>query len=235
MLAPDASENALRSFFHKHRIAEISELFRLLETRSRMSVFRRLKAVGYRSSFNHAGRYYTLADLPRFDPWGLWFHRDVGFSCAGTLKATVVELVEGSMTGMTPKELLALLKLPVANTLYNTLHELRHGARIRRQELAGCPLYLSADPRRADEQLLTRRQEPSAGVPMSNEAVIAVLVEALQSAQVVVAPPVLASRLAARGVIVTAAQVEQIFTRYGLEPEKKTADPPSRRLPSSGR
>lgn len=227
MLAPDASENALRSFFHKHRIAEISELFRLLETRSRMSVFRRLKAVGYRSSFNHAGRYYTLADVPRFDPWGLWFHRDVGFSCAGTLKATVVELVDGSTTGMTPKELRALLKLPVANTLYNTLHELRHGARIRRQELAGCHLYLSADPGRADEQLLKRHQELRSGVAMSDEAVIAVLVEALQSAEVGVTPSVLASRLAARGVVVTAAQVEQIFTRYGLEPEKKMAAPAS--------
>jgi len=40
---------------------------------------------------------------------------------------------------MTPKELLALLKLPVANTLYNTLHELRHEARIDRQALAGYP------------------------------------------------------------------------------------------------
>jgi hypothetical protein len=84
-------------------------------------VFRRLKAIGYRSSFNHAGRYYTLADVPQFNQWGLWFHRHVGFSCTGTLKATVVALVEGSAAGMTPKELLALLKLPVANTLYNTL------------------------------------------------------------------------------------------------------------------
>ncbi len=224
MLPPDASENALRSFFQKHRIAQISELFRLLETRSRMSVFRRLKAIGYRSSFTHAGRYYTLANVPRFDQWGLWFHRDVGFSCAGTLKATVVELVEGSATGMTPKELLALVKLPLANTLYNTLHELRHGVRISRQELAGRHIYLSADPGRANEQLLKRRQEPSAGVQMSNETVIAVLVEALQSAEVLVAPSVLASRLAPRGVVVTAVEVEQIFTRYGLEPEKKTAD-----------
>jgi hypothetical protein len=224
MLRPDASENALRSFFRKQRIAEISELFRLLETRSRMSVFRRLKAIGYRSSFNHAGRYYTLADVPRFDQWGLWFHRNVGFSRAGTLKATVVELVEGSATGMTPKELLGLLKLPLANTLYNTLHELRQGARVRRQALAGCHIYLSTDPGRADEQLLKRRQESSLGVQVSDETVIAVLVEALQSAQVLAAPSVLVSRLAARGVGVTAVQVEQIFTRYGLEPEKKTAD-----------
>lgn len=222
MLPPDASENALRSFFRKHHIAEIAELFRLLETRSRMSVFRRLKAMGYRSSFNHAGRYYTLADVPQFDPWGLWFHRNVGFSCAGTLKATVVKLVESSASGMTPKELLALLKLPVANTLYNTLHALRQGARIHRQVLAGCHLYLSADPGRADEQRLKRRQELSPDVPVSDETVIAILVEALQSAKVLVAPSVLASRLVARGVVVTAVQVERIFTRYGLEPEKKT-------------
>ena len=235
MLPPDASESALRRFFRKHYTAEISELFRLLETRSRMSVFRRLKAIGYRSSFNHAGRYYTLADVPQFDQWGLLFHRNVGFSCAGTLKATVVALVEGSAAGMTPKELLALLKLPVTNTLYNTLHELRHEARIHRQALAGYPLYLSADSQRANQQLMERRQQPSSRVPVSDETVIAVLVEALQSAQPLVAPSVLASRLAARGVAVTAAQVEQIFTRYGLEPEKKTADSPSRRLPSSGR
>jgi hypothetical protein len=193
-----------------------------------MSVFRRLKAIGYRSSFNHAGRYYTLADVPQFDQRGLWFHRNAGFSCAGTLKATVVELVEGSAAGMTPKDLLALLKLPVANTLYNTLHALRHEARIGHQELDGYHLYISTDRQRANQQLMERRQvvrqEPSTPVPMSEETVIAVLVEALQGAEVLVSASMVASRLAARGVAVTAAQVERIFTRYGLEPGKKTVD-----------
>ena len=228
MLPPDASESALRSYFRKHRVAEISELFRLLGTGSRMSVFRRLKAIGYRSSFNHAGRYYTLSDVPQFDQWGLWFHGDAGFSCAGTLKATVVELVEGSAAGMTPKDLLALLKLPVANTLYNTLHELRRKARIQRQELGGYHLDVSADRQRANKQLMARRQamdqEPSAPVLVSQETPIAVLVEALQGAELLVSASMVASRLAARGVAVTTAQVEQIFTRYGLEPGKKTVD-----------
>jgi len=228
MLPPDASESALRGYFRKHRVAEIAELFRLLGTRSRMSVFRRLKTLGYRSSFNHAGRYYTLTDVPQFDQWGLWFHHSVGFSCAGTLKATVVKLVEGSATGMTPKELLAVLKLPVANTLYNTFRELRREARIHRQELAGYRLYLSADPERANQQLIERRQairhEPRSPVPMSDETLIAVLVEALQSAEVLVSASIVASRLVARGVAVTGQQVEQIFTRYGLEPGKKTVD-----------
>ena len=228
MLPPDASENALRSYFRKHGVAEISALFRLLGTRSRMSVFRRLKAIGYRSSFNHAGRYYTLADVPQFDRWGLWFHHDAGFSCAGTLKATVVKLVEGSAAGMAPKDLLALLKLPVANTLYNTLHALRHEARIGRQELDGYHLYISADQQRANQQLMERRQaigqEPRSPTRTSGETIIAVLAEALQGAEVVEPASVVSSRLVARGVAVTAAEVARIFTRYGLEPGKKTVD-----------
>jgi Fe2+ or Zn2+ uptake regulation protein len=193
-----------------------------------MSVFRRLKALGYRSSYNHAGRYYTLSDVPQFDNWGLWFHRDIGFSCVGTLKATVLELVQNSATGMTPKELLALLRLPVANTLYNTLHELRGNGRIARQELAGYHLYLSADPQQADKQLTERQdaidREPRSRRQLADDLVIAVLVEALHSAQPLVSASAVASRLQARGVLVTPAQVEQVFSQFGLESGKKTVD-----------
>jgi hypothetical protein len=166
--------------------------------------------------------------VPQFDQRGLWFHHHAGFSCAGTLKDTVVDLVEGSTAGMTPKELLALLKLPVANTLYNTLHAVRHEARIGRRELGGHHLYISVDLQRANAQLMERRQaigrEPSAPVPVSEETVIAVLVEALQGADVLVSASMVASRLTARAVAVTTAQVEQVFARYGLKPGKKTVD-----------
>jgi hypothetical protein len=226
MLTPDASERALRDYFRQHRIAELRELFQLLGTRSRMSVFRRLKAVGYRSSFNHAGRYYTLADVPQFDRWGLWFHADAGFSRAGTLKDTVVALVDSSAAGMTPKELLALLRLPVANTLSNTLHSVRQEARIACHGLDGEQLYISADAQRAKRQRMQRRQAlegaPSAPVAVSEELVIAILVEALQGAQVLMSAALVASRLTARAVAVTTAQVEQVFARYGLTPGKKT-------------
>ena len=59
---------------------------------------------------------------------------------------------------------------------------------------------------------------------MTDDTVIAVLVEALQGAEVLVSASRVASRLTARGVAATAAQVEQIFTQYGLGPGKKTVD-----------
>ena len=52
--------------------------------------------------------------------------------------------------------------------------------------------------------------------------VIAILVEALQGAEVLMSAALVASRLTARAVAVTTAQVEQVFARYGLTPGKKT-------------
>jgi len=227
MLSPDQSEKALREFFGKRGVGQLTDLFKVLQTRSRMSVFRRLNILGYLSSFTHAGRYYTLAQVPQFDSWGLWFHRQVGFSRVGTLKATVVELVNSSSAGMTPKELRALLKLPVSNALYNTISELAHGAHIQPHRLIGRTVYLCAEPRLAGVQLARRElQRPATLAPpaaISTETVLLVLVEALQAAEVLLDAPVLAARLNARSIEVSAEQVEQIFAHYGLQPGKKTA------------
>jgi cobaltochelatase CobN len=39
---------------------------------SHMTVFCAWKKHGYHASYNHNAAYYTLADLPQFDDWGLW-------------------------------------------------------------------------------------------------------------------------------------------------------------------
>ena len=104
MLSPEASRKVLLKMFRKKYIANLDELFRVLDTQSRMSVFRRLKPLGYLSSFTDAGCYYTLHDIPKFDPLGLWFYQGVGFSRAGTLKSTVIDIVNLSETGKTPTE-----------------------------------------------------------------------------------------------------------------------------------
>jgi hypothetical protein len=140
---------------------------------------------------------------------------------------------------MTPKELVALVKMPVPGSLYNTLHELVGSGRVRHQKERTLRLYLSADAARGEEQLAERqrrtvcRQPPPAQA--STETVIAVLVETLQVADAAVAASVVADRLRARDLDVTAAQVEQVFTHYGLGPEKKTAEPGSRPSKSSER
>jgi hypothetical protein len=60
----------------------------------------------------------------------------------------------------------------------------------------------------------------------SIEATIAVLVEALKAGEVLVSPSTVSARLAAQGVLITVNQVGQIFSQYGLQTEKKTAEQP---------
>ena len=79
MLDPLQAKNALHKLFRRTPVVELDALFETLRTRSRMSVFRRMKEAGYLSSYTHSGRFYTLREVPQFDTFGLWRHRDVGF------------------------------------------------------------------------------------------------------------------------------------------------------------
>ncbi len=217
-VAPSA---ALRRLFRTKPVVELSVLCRTLKTDSRMSVFRRLKEVGYLSSYTHAGRYYTLAEIPQFDDYGLWLHQGVGFSSVGTLKNTVVKLVEEADVGQTPSELEQLLCVRVRNTLVTLTRE----AKIGRELMAKVYLYVSAEPKRAVRQISARRgqlaEEREVVVPLSSATIIEILVEAIQIGHTRVAPGDVANRLTARGVAVSTQQVQLIFLRYGLGPEKK--------------
>ncbi len=76
----------LENFIKSRRVVEMRDLFEVVESTSRMTVFRRLSGVEYLCSYTHAGRYYTLFDIARFDSDGIWFYDDIGFSQNGSLK-----------------------------------------------------------------------------------------------------------------------------------------------------
>jgi len=230
MLSPEVSQKALLKMFSKKYIATIDEVFHVLDTKSRMSVFRRLKPIGYLTSFTDAGRYYTLPDIVRFDALGLWFYQDVGFSRAGTLKATVIDLVNLSEIGMTPTEALNLLRLRVPNSLHNTLHGLIKTEQLQRQRVQGLPLYTSIDSDIARKQMTARSEEikNQSLVPptVSIEMTIAVLVEALRAGQFLPHPSTVAAHITAQAMPITVNQVEQIFAKYSLKAKKKTTGQP---------
>ena len=51
------ARESLRRLFRSTRVVELPALYEALGTQSRMTVFRRLREAGYRSSFTHAGRF----------------------------------------------------------------------------------------------------------------------------------------------------------------------------------
>ncbi len=223
MLAPAPSRQALTRLFQRQSVADLATLCSALKTSSRMSVFRRLSTLDYLSSYSHAGRYYTLRDIPQLDQHGLWQYQGVGFSRDGSLKATVERLVEQSETGRTHPELHARLQVRV----HNTLLDLVEGRRIGRETWRGHYLYVSATPARAESQLSRRQQQPAGLEPPLPEpppaVVIEVLLDLVHSPRLRPGAERVAERLNTRGFPVSVDQVEAVFSRYGL---KKTA--PSR-------
>jgi len=227
MLPPVESRRALLRLFQKRPVVTLDTLFETLQTHSRMSVFRRLSAIDYLTSFSHAGRYYTLRAIPEFDDAGLWHHLGVSFSRYGSLKNTVEHMVNESEAGKTYAELELSLKVRVHNTLLDLVGE----SRIRRVQTDRFFLYVSVKRRQAKAQVARRQEaikreaERVVGKPPS-AVIIEVLLEIIHGAKIVVEPSAIVARLAARGIGVTNAQVEEILKEHGL---KKTAKSPSRR------
>ena len=212
----------LRRVMQHARVLDMKGLGARFKARSRRSLFRDLVALGYRTSYTHGGRYYTLANIPDFDDWGLWFHADIGFSRVGTLKQTAALQILDAPDGRTHAELSRLLRVRVHNTLLDLVRQ----GRIGRQPYRGTLLYVSAEPELAADQLQRRQDADDAlaevlRVP-THEETIEILVEALRGAAEIPTPLDVARRLAARGVSVELRHVRHVFELHGLQPGKKT-------------
>lgn len=221
MLTKTKSSTALLSLFKKKQFVTLSDLFTVLHTQSRMSVFRRLRELNYLSSYTHSGRYYTLPAVVHFDDQDLWYCDGVGFSKAGNLKTTIKQLVTQSLAGKTHDELEAQLKVRV----HNTLLDLVRAKKIARKMAEGVYLYLSFDPALAESQWAQRNHLPSLGKhnALPDWLMIDVLVEVIRHHPLSVDFERIATTLCDRGVIITALQVEHVLDQMGV---KKTLDYP---------
>jgi len=150
ILSPDA----LRSLFQRQKIATLEELKDVVSTSAAMTVFRKLKVLGYQTSYSHRGKYYTLTSVPEYDDLGLWSFRAVYFSQDGNLLTTAQRFVEEAQLGITADELRELLHVEVKQSL---LH-LYRDKRISREQIGGRYVYLSRDSGVQLNQKLARQE-----------------------------------------------------------------------------
>ena len=141
------------SLLHANTVAQLDEFVAAFGTASRRTVCRKLVAAGCRSSYSHCGRFYTLDELAAYDEHGLWSYQRIRFSRAGTLLATVADLVEQAPAGRFADELGRIVQVEVRNAL----GKLVRARRLAREKLAGRFLYCSPTPPRRERQVRTRR------------------------------------------------------------------------------
>lgn len=141
--------DVLRSLLLRNKIATLDELKEALGSPVALTVFRKLRSLGYLTSYSHRGRYYTLSQVPDFDEQGLWSHASVYFSRFGTLLATAEAFIHHSPRGYFAEELARALHVEVQDTL----HQLTQEQRVARQIISGKYLYLAVERSRQQAQL----------------------------------------------------------------------------------
>lgn len=161
-----SDQDAVKALLKGQKIATLTELKESLGTSATMTVFRKLKGLGYQTSYSHRGKYYTLADIPRFDPQGLWSYRSVWFSRDGNLLDTTQRFVEEADSGLTASELNGLLSVEVKEPLL----QLYRRKRIDRQQIGGAYVYFSKQSGVGRQQRL-QRQSPTAAFEISDSSV----------------------------------------------------------------
>ncbi len=162
---------ALSKLLRRQKLATMPELMAALGTDARRTVFRKVKELGYRTSYSHRGRYYTLDRVAEFDELGLWSCQDVRFSVYGTLLSTAAALVDAADCGYFVEELDNVLHVGTKDALRKLVGD----ARLTRLRFAGQFLYCAADAKRKRLQLQTRRAmlaEPGAVGPLPEEALM---------------------------------------------------------------
>lgn len=155
MRPPLFDPNTLQRLFERRQIASLPELKSALGTAVAMSVFRKLAAMSYLTSYSHRGAYYTLPSIARFDAQGLWSCRDIWFSRHGTLLETLVAWVGEAPEGYFASELEALLHVPVKDPLRTLVER----GRLSRHALDERWLYCAKDRARQREQRLARQAQ----------------------------------------------------------------------------
>lgn len=165
------SASSIVTLLREQTIATMAELMSALGTGARRTVFRKLKGLGYRTSYSHRGRYYTLDEVAEFDDRGICSFEGVWFSIHGTLLSTAAEMVGKAPAGLYVDELDNLLHVGTKDALRKLVAD----ARLAREEVSGRFLYCDSNPALRQRQLLARRAlfaEPGLVGPLPESSVM---------------------------------------------------------------
>ena len=208
---------AVVKLFHKEKVLKIDKLFAVFKTESRRTVHRYMKELEYRTSYSHAGQYYTLFEIAEFDANGLWQYDDIGFSRHGTLLDTIVYLVDRSPEGMTNNELQERFHLVVKAALIDLVKK----KMLVREKRTNLYVYLSPDPAKGQKQL-KQRAEFTTDSLVDDSISLRVLLMAYRLVGRSVTPEQVATGLKKEGSKISLEVVRQVFQKYDMG--KKTLD-----------
>ncbi len=142
----------LITFFKSQKTATIDALKTKLGTTAAMTVFRKLKEIGYITSCTHRGKYYSLKSIPEYNSNGLYFFENICFSKYGTLTATLEVFVNNSESGYYANELDTVFGVSTKKELLLLIQK----KKIDREYMGGKYLYCSYNIQDRKSQIKNR-------------------------------------------------------------------------------
>lgn len=162
----------IEKLIKKDKVVTLDQIKVHIKSDVTMTIMRKLKSLGYITSYSDRGKYYTLFDIPKFSEAGLWsFNDTIHFSKYNTLKDTCFYFINTSVGGQSIKELEAVLKVTVRLAVGNLLKE----QKVFRAQFGGEWVYFSVDGKVRNQQMAIRNSVSDSQV-FSNESLSASLI-----------------------------------------------------------
>jgi hypothetical protein len=208
-----SKETSLLNFFKKKQVVTIKDLMEFSQLSS-SSVKRRLSLWKTYSSYNYNGRYYVLPEIAKFNSDGIWESHGVYFSQHGSLKQTIVHLVNNSKLGLEHSELEVLLGIPCHSVLSSYF---KNSHNLNRELENGRYIYFSKEPEVYSEQIRKRKEfqqsQAKEKLPCDKNAIV-ILVELIKHPTDTLVQ--LTKRVRRREITISIAQVRNLLQYHGL-------------------
>ncbi len=206
----------LKGLFKKNIVMDIDDLMKQTSS-SRITVLRNLKELGYTTSYNRNGKYYTLLEIAKFDDSGIFDHKGILFFRDGGIQELVIKEINSSEKGYTAEELRNKIKTRVSNQL----HQFVSKGLIIRKKYADFYVYYSIDDTTHQKQISNREKElkiPStkedSEIP-SEKKTIRILLEIIQNPNA--QPQEIGKILRQDGLKISDSFIQNIFEKYDIQ------------------
>jgi hypothetical protein len=184
---------------------------------SRITILRRLKEIGYQTSYDHNGKYFALTEFLNYDKTGLFEHKGIHFFKNGGLQELIIQEINSSEKGYNAEELSSKIKTRVGNQLRLFTKK----GMIVRKKYSEVYIYFSIDETYQQKQISNRETELKiSSIPedinVSNEKItIKILIEILKNPKA--EPHEIGKSLREGGLKITDSFIIYIFEKYEIQ------------------
>ncbi len=206
----------LKEVFKKNIVMDIDDLTKQTHA-SKITVFRNLKEIGYITSYNQNGKYYTLLETANFDSSGIFDHKGILFFRDGGIQELVIKEIDSSEKGYTAEELSNKIRTRVSNQL----HQFVKKGLIIRRKYADFYVYYSIDEAAQQKQITNREKELKVPSTIEDSEIsaekktIRILLKIIQNPNL--EPYDVGKRLREEGLKISDSFIQNIFQKYDIQ------------------